>query len=222
VAKTIATIGGIALAAGVSKNRRLYTPDHIARAVSRAQERIRSGDEPMVMLTHHAADDDSRAIAARLTGMSLDENGNARYTAAIVDTPAGRDIASLVDTSDGEAPHLRGVSIRGHWLGTVRKVKGPDGDPVETAGDLELDGLDFTRKPGVTGADVDTFAWADRAGRTETTERVSITESVQEALVTITEDASPALMLSETDQEVLRDLTGAPHVFEDGLCRTCG
>jgi hypothetical protein len=222
VAKAIATIGGVALAPGISRNRRLYTSDHIVRAVSRAQERIKAGNEPMVMLSYHAADDQTREIAARLTGMSLDESGNARFTAAIVDTPAGRDIAALADTTDGEAPHLKGVSIRGHWLGTVRKVKGPDGEPVETADGLELDGLDTTRKPGVTGAQIDTFAWSDNAGRTETTERVPITESVQEALVTITEDVSPAFALSEADQRVLRDLIGAPHVFENGLCRTCG
>ena len=91
MAKAIATIGGVALAPGVSANRRWYKPEHVRNAVARAQERIKSGDRPMVMLTHHAAGDDSRAIAARLTGMSLDEDGNARYTAAIADTPAGRD-----------------------------------------------------------------------------------------------------------------------------------
>lgn len=192
MAKTIATIGGIALAPGVSRNRRWYTREHIAAAVAKAQERIKAGDEPMVMLSSHGADDQSREIAASLRSVSLDEDGNARYTAAIADTPAGRDIASLVDTSDGEAPHLKGVSIRGYWEGTVRKVRGPDGELAEQGQGLVLDGLDFTRKPGVTAAQVDTFAWTGATGATETTERVLITESVQEARVTITEETAPA------------------------------
>ena len=224
MAKTIATIGGVALAPGVSANRRWYKPEHVRNAVARAQERIKAGAEPMVMLTHHAAEDDSRAIAARLTGMSLDEDGNARYTAAIADTPAGRDLAALTDTSDGQPAHLKGVSIRGYWLGTVTKVKGPDGEPVETSsGGIELDGLDFTKSPGVTGAQVDTFAWADRTGRSETTERVAIYESVQEARVTISEETAPASgALTEADQQALRGILGERgHVFEDGFCVTC-
>jgi hypothetical protein len=136
VAKVIATIGGIALTPGVSKNRRLYTPEHVKSAVARAQRRLEAGDRPMVMLTHHAAGDDSRQISASLTSMHLDEAGRARYTADITDTQAGRDIASLTDTADGKPAHLKNVSIRGYWLGTVRKVKGPDGQPVETADDL--------------------------------------------------------------------------------------
>ena len=225
MAKVIATIGGVALRPGVSANRRWYKPEHVRNAVARAQERIKSGAEPMVMLTHHAAGDDSRAIAARLTGISLDEDGNARYTAAVADTPAGRDVAALADTSDGNPPHLKGVSIRGYWLGTVSKVKGPDGEPVETAsGGIELDGLDFTRSPGVAGAQVDTFAWADRSGRTETTERVLICESVQEARVTITEETAPGTLpaLTEAEQDALRGILGERgHVFENGLCVTC-
>lgn len=235
MAKVIATIGGVALKPGVSKNRRLYSPQIVARAVEKAQDRIRAGDEPMVMLTHHAAGDASREITARLTGMSLDEDGNARYTAAIADTAAGRDIAALIDRSDGQAPHLKGVSIRGYWTGTVRKVRGPDGKPVETADGMDLDGLDFTRTPGVTGAEVDTFAWADREGRetrSSTTERVAIYESVQEARVTITEETAPAAeagtaavaeaIAASTQLAALRDTFGlVEHVLQDGFCVTC-
>lgn len=219
MAKTIATIGGVALKPGVSKNRRLYTTQHIAKLVTAAQERIRAGDEPMVMLSHHDAGDDSTRIAAHLTGVSLGEDGSARYTAAIADTAAGRDIASLVDRSGGE-PHLKGVSIRGHWLGRVRTVKAPDGRDAETAdGGMELDGLDFTRSPGVPGAQVDTFAWADGGGKTETTERVPIFESVQEARVTtITEEQAPAAALTEAERAML---PAAPHILENGICVTC-
>lgn len=211
MAKTIATIGGIALAPGISKNRRLYSPDHVKNAVARAQRHIESGERPMVMLTSHGAGDDSNQIAAHLTSMSLDEAGRARYTAAVADTPAGRTIASLVDTSDGQPAHLDGVSIRGAWLGTVRKVRGPDGDPVETAGDLELTGLDFTHSPGVDDAGIDTFAWAGKSGRSETTERVLITESVQEACVTaISEETMPVTETApEGAREALRVLLGS-------------
>ena len=194
MAKTIATIGGIALAPGVSKNRRLYTKPAIASAVHRAQERIQSGARPLTMLTFHGAGDDSRQIAASVSSVRLDEDGNARYTASIADTAAGRDIAALVDTSDGKPAHLDGVSIRGAWMGTVHKITGPDGQPAETADDLEFDGFDFTRSPGVDAANVDTFAWSHRPGQTETTERVLITESVQEARVSaITEETTQAV-----------------------------
>ena len=229
MARAIATVGGIALKPGVSANRRWYTPEMIADAVRDAQGRIAAGesldivrrDEPgeMSQLTHHGAEDDSTRIVGRITGMSLDEQGNARFTAALADTPHGRTIASLVDISDGQPPFLKGVSIRGHWKGTVRKVKGPDGQPAEQAAGISLSGLDYTRSPGVTGAQVDTFAWAGGGTREATTERVAIYESVQEARVTITEDAvpdAPALPLLAESVPAL-----VPHVLEDGLCITC-
>jgi hypothetical protein len=189
VAKAIAHITGTALRPGVSRNNRWYTKETIAKAVARAQERIAGGEKPMVMLTVHPDGPiDAAGISASLTGMSLDEAGNARFTAAIADTAAGRDMAALADTSDGQVPHLRNVSIRGNWLGIVRKVRGPEGGIVETGSDLELDGLEFTPAPGVQGAQIDTFAWAGSDGQTETDERVLIAESV-EAAVTFTETA---------------------------------
>ena len=223
MAKAIATVSGVALVPGVSKNGRLYSREAIAKAVSRAQSRIAAGEsldivrrdrdpvmaggEPMSQLTHHAAEDDSTRIVGRVTSVSLDENGGARFDAAIADTPHGRTIASLLDTTDGNPPFLKGVSIRGAWLGKVRRVPGPAGDPVETADDLELDGLDYTRKPGVSGAQVDAFAWA-KGGATETSERVLITESVQEARVTISEETAPAPeaapQVTEAGREALR------------------
>jgi hypothetical protein len=227
VAKVIATVGGIALAPGVSKNGRLYSKEAIGKMVARAQGRISDGSMPLTMLSHHAAEDDSTRIAGRLTSLSQDEDGSARYTAALADTDAGHSIASLIDTSDGKPPFLRNVSIRGYWAGTVRKVKGPDGKPAETADDLELDGLDFTKSPGVARATVDAFAWADRSGRTETTERVPLTESVVEARVTFTDDAEPAgdgeaLSGALSALEALRGTYGlVEHVLEDGLCVTC-
>ena len=81
MAKTIATITGTALVPGVSRNGRWYKPEHVAEAVRSAQERIRAGAKPMVMLTFHGADDNSREIAASLTDVSLNENGGADFAA---------------------------------------------------------------------------------------------------------------------------------------------
>jgi len=226
VAKAIATIGGVGLAPGISKNRRLYTPEHIVGAVARAQKRLKDGTEPMVMLTHHAAGDDSREISGSLTAVSLDENGRLRFASDLPDTPAGWDIANLASTADGQPPFLRNVSIRGYWTGTVRTVKGPDGQPVETADGLIIDGLDFTRSPGVADAQIDTFAWTADGTRTETDERVPITESVQEARVTaITEETATeaAPQMTAEAREALRETLRAlppepPVILRNGLC----
>jgi hypothetical protein len=241
MAKVIATVGGIALKPGVSLNRRWYTPEMIAAAVKATQARIESGRpvsivdrteskqdsqpaEPVSQLTHHEAGDDSTRIVGRLTSVKLTADGSARFTADIADTKHGQAIASLLDTSDGQPAFLKGVSIRGYWKGTVRKVDGPDGKPAETADGIDLDGLDYTRSPGVPGAEVDTFAWADRSGRSETTERVAITESVQEAQVTVIteETTTEAAPVPDGVRETLGALFPAPlHVLEDGICVTC-
>lgn len=215
MAKTIATISGIGLVPGVSKNRRLYTPEAVARATKRLSDRITAGNAPAVMLSFHGAGDSSREITASLTGARLDE-GRMRFDAAIADTAAGRDMAALADTTDGKPAHLKNVSIRAYWVGTVRKVKGPDGQPVETGDDLDVDGIDWTKSPGVTGAEVDTFAWAGRSGHeNQTTERVQISESV-EASVTITEETAPGQVPGLAEM-----LAPQPHILENGTCATC-
>jgi hypothetical protein len=193
VAARIGTITGIAIVPGVSRNGRLYTAETIGRAVKRAQQRLDDADgAPLTMLTHHAADDDSTQIVGRITSITQLENGSAAYTADLADTKKARDIAQLVDTREGPA-FLKGVSIRGAWVGNVRRQAGPDGSPVETADDLELDGLDFTRKPGVVGARVDSFTpAADMPAESASEGRVLITESVQEALVQTTIDEADA------------------------------
>lgn len=223
MAKTIATISGIALRPGVSKNNRWYKAEHVAGAVTRAQERIAAGQAPMAMLTFHGADDNSREIAASLTGMSLEEDGSARFKAGIPDTVAGRDIAALLDTADGKRPHLKGVSIRGYWVGKVRKEAGPGGKQVETADGMELDGVDFTKSPGVTGAEVDQFAWTG-TGPKETAERVLITESVEDMAVLTEETPQSAPEPPEGVLEAFRAILppAEAHVLENGLCVTCG
>ncbi|MGK5728929.1 DUF6582 domain-containing protein [Streptomyces sp. URMC 124] len=195
MATRIGSITGTALVPGISRNRRLYTAAAIGRAVARAQARIDDGEQPLAMLTHHEAGDDSTQIVGRITSISQADDGSARYTADLADTAPARAIASLVD-GDGGPPFLSGVSIRGAWIGPVRRHSGPDGAPVETADDLEIDGLDFTRKPGVPGARVDIYTPAAPLGPAESAPgRVLITESVLEALVdtTVTEaDTAPA------------------------------
>jgi hypothetical protein len=231
VAKAIATITGTALRPGVSRNKRWYKPEHVAGMVASAQQRIAEGRKPMVMLTFHEAGDNSREIAASLTGMSLAEDGSAAFSADFTDTAAGRDIAKLADTSDGKPAHLKNVSIRGAWTGKVRKERGPDGQMAETADGLELFGIDFTKEPGVEGAEIKTFSWA-AGGQNETSERVLITESVQEAQMVVEtgqaaegdpEAAEAAPAAPDGVREALRHQFGSdrPHVFENGLCVTC-
>src|SRR5690349_619052 len=186
MAKSIATIEGTALVPGISKNGRRYSKEAIAKAVARLSERIADGTNPAVMLTSHSAEDDSRRIVGLLDSVSLAADGSARFTAQLADTDEGRKIAALVDPRDGPA-FLKGVSIRGAWIGKVQRGVDADGTPYEEAPGLEIDGLDFTRKPGVLGAQVDTFTPAGTApAETASDGRVLITESVQEALVTTT------------------------------------
>ena len=207
MAKAIATVSGVALKPGVSRNRRLYTREAIAAAVGRAQGQLADGGIALTMRSHHAADDDSTRIVGAVRSLTLDEDGSARFTADIADTDHGRTIAALLDTSDGNPPFLSGVSIRGAWDGKVRRERGPDGEPVERGDSLTLMGLDYTASPGVHGAQVDAFTWA-KDGASETDERVPITESVEEARVTtITEDATA---VPDGIREALRTVLGTP------------
>jgi hypothetical protein len=207
MARRIATVRGYAIRPGVSRNGRLYTKEMIAGAVERAQGRLGDGihlvDRTARVLdqrTHHAADDDSTRIVGRITRLHLTDDGSARFEADLADTEHGRTIASLIapkgDGPDEVEPFLTGVSIRGAWVGKVRREQ-HDGRTVETADGLDLDGLDYTGRPGVDGAVVDDFtpAGSHPPGESDTSaERVLIFESVQEALVTtvIEEAAAPA------------------------------
>jgi hypothetical protein len=157
---TIARRTGTMLVPGVSLNRRLYTKELITKAVNRMQERIGSPDGlPIVMRTHHEAGDNSTLIVGKITGVTVDDNGVARYESAIYDTPEGRTIATLTDPKD---PALKSTSIHGYWLGPVKRVN-YENQPVETGDDLEIDAVDFTATPGVLAAVVD-------GGTAETTE----------------------------------------------------
>jgi hypothetical protein len=225
MAKPIATVEGIALAPGVSRNGRWYKPEHVAGMVRRVQAKLASGESIVLrdgdaveshvvtMLSHHAAEDDRTRIVGRVRSMSLDDQGRARFKADIAPTEAGRTIATLLDTSDGQPPFLRGVSGRMAWVGGARIVKGPDGEPVETGADsaeLDLLGLDYTHRPGVAQAVVDTFAWTNGGQRAETADCVLIYESVENAMVTaITEETTPVRAPQRR------------HQFRNGVCLVC-
>jgi hypothetical protein len=183
MAKVLATISGTALTPGVSRNKRYYSPEAIARAVEKAQAQLAGGTLPLTMRSHHGAEDDTSRIVGAIRSVTLAPDGSARFTAEIADTPHGRTIASLLDTSDGAEPFLRGVSIRGEWDGQVRTIRSASG-PLEAGDSLTLYGLDYTASPGVAGAQVDSFTWA-RPGTAESTSRALITESVQQARVTV-------------------------------------
>lgn len=219
---TIARIGGVALKPGISRNKRLYTKPEIAGMVAAAQEQIASPDGlALTMLTHHGADDDSTRVVGRLTAMSLDQNGNARYEADVAGTDAGRTIAELIEPDkDGRPAFLPGVSIRAA-RGGARVQRMSDGSVVEAGDELRLVGLDFTHKPGVLGAGIDTFAWTKGGTKTETSERVLVTESVEEALVApVTEETTPAG--GSAIPAAFRALVAEPpHVLRDGACVTC-
>jgi hypothetical protein len=180
----IATVKGTFLVPGVSKNGRLYTREAIASAVDRMRRRLVDPDGlPLTMLSHHAAEDDSLRIAGRITAVTAQSDGSATFEADLADTDAGRDIAAL---TTGATPFLRSVSIRGWWLGTVRKET-VNGQQVDTADDLEIDGIDFTKSPGVTGARLTDVHFAETADGhrvlTESLEAVLVTETVTPAQV---------------------------------------
>lgn len=212
MARTIAKIAGVALKPGVSRNNRLYTPEVIAKAVRRAQETIADhGAQPMTTLTHHGAGDDSTRIIGRITGWNLAGDGSARFEADLANTDHANTILNLIDDEDGD-PFLKGVSIRGQWLGQVQR-KQHGGKTVETGDDLELHGLDYTANPGVVGAQVDSVTRSAGA-REATTESRLIFESVTDVNV-ITEDVDEARKKAAEDDAEEDDATSEDDAEED-------
>lgn len=218
MAKALAYVSGVALAPGVSRNGRLYTREAIGKAVQRAQQRIADGKRPIGMYTHHETTN-TRELVGAVTKIWQEDDGSARYVSAIGDTRTGRDIANLVDPEGDEPAFLRGVSIRGNWVGSPRRERNPDGSGfLETASDLEIGRLDWTSDPGVLLAGVDSFRYAAQGGE-ESGERYAISESAPEALVetAITEEAMPAIPVTEAAppapegvREALRAVFGEP------------
>ncbi|MFD0639597.1 hypothetical protein ACFQ9X_56410 [Catenulispora yoronensis] len=201
MAKPLAQITGVAIAPGVSRNNRLYTSQNIGRLVERANTRINSGDSPITMRTHHGAGDDSTRIVGRVTRLWQDETGAARYEGEISDAGHGPTIAGLLPKSETDtSASLRGVSIRGRWAAPPRKTTAENGQAVETADDLEIDGLDFTANPGVAGAHAVVVSAQDvpnvpptppNSGKSwETTVEFGIVEAAPDAM--FVESADPA------------------------------
>ncbi|MFD7016132.1 hypothetical protein [Streptomyces sp. NPDC059928] len=199
--KRIATISGTMLTPGVSRNKRLYSPELIAKAAARMTERIADPDGlPIVMRTHHDAADDSVRIVGRLTDVKVGEDGAARYTADLYDTAHGRDIAALVT---GKRPALKSVSIHGYWLGPVKRVQ-HDGESVMTGDDLEIDALDFTATPGVLGASVTAASYLDgRAPAESMAGRTPISESIEATVEPVTEEAPDEVYTADQKRDAL-------------------
>lgn len=191
---SIASISGVALVPGVSRNRRLYTPELIQKAAERMQKRLSDPNGlPIVMRTHHEAGDDSAKIVGRVTSVKVDNNKALRYKADLYDTFHAREIANLVTP---DAPALRSVSIHGYWIGDPRQVNF-EGSPAQTADDLEIDAIDFTASPGVDGALID-----GGGAPTETVGgRTPISESM-EANVTLVEEGSGWSMMRGRQYEL--------------------
>ncbi|MFB6568372.1 hypothetical protein [Streptomyces noursei] len=184
----IATISGTMLTPGVSRNKRLYTKELIAKAVGRMQERLADPNGlPITMRSHHEAGDDSTRIVGALRDVKVGEDGAARYTADLYDTTHGRDIAALIT---GKQPALRSVSIHGYWLGPVKRIH-LEGEAVTSGSDLEIDSVDFTATPGVLGANVAaaSFLPEEPAAAESTAGRTPISESVEATVEAITEEA---------------------------------
>ena len=147
-----ATIRGVFLKPGVSKNRRLYTKNNIAKAVQRMNEHLAKGEGmPLNMATSHAAafQDDATSTVGRITAVSLLPDGSATFEAEIANTAHGRDVANLAAGN-----FIKGVSIRGEWAAEPRAVVHSDGEEATTADDLMVHGIDFTNSPGVEGAEI--------------------------------------------------------------------
>lgn len=138
-------IRGIALAAGVSANRRRYSAAMIEQAVISAQPLVRSGR--MLMRAGHDAPDVA-GIVGRVSALRYDAaTESATFEGELADTAAGRDAQVL---TAGKRPHVA-VSIVGRWIGTPRH-ESVDGEQVETADGLDLLGVDLTERPGVAQA----------------------------------------------------------------------
>ena len=149
-----AVVRGVFMRPGVSKNKRLYTKEAIAKAVGRMQEQLNSYDGlPLTMATSHGAayQDDASSFVGRVTKVNMNPDGSASFEADIANTTQGKDVATLIS---GDKPFLKSISIRGEWLGNVETVD-YEGQKVTTAADFNIHGIDFTSRPGVTGAQIE-------------------------------------------------------------------
>src|SRR5262249_49003527 len=133
----------------------------------------------------------------------------------LYNTTAGRDIGALIDPA---APALRSTSIHGYWIGPVEKHRQGGGDMVESGTDLEIDMVDFTGSPSVTGAQIRSVAYesttARAAGRDTITESGEATITPVTAVDDIVDERNPVLeRYSETQR---RAMAGRGQAMADG------
>lgn len=172
-----ATVRGIFIRPGMSKNRRLYTRENIGKAIERMKQHLSSGEGlPLTMATSHAAafQDDALATVGRIVSVSQLPDGSGMFEAEIANTTQGRDIAALA-----VGKFIKGVSIRGEWMGNLDTVTADDGGEATTAGDLRINGIDFTHSPGVDGAEIKYAALAE----SYTKSPYNIVESIEQVEV---------------------------------------
>ena len=190
-----AVVRGTFIRPGVSKNKRLYTAEAIARAVDRMQEQLTSPEGlPLTMATSHGAAylDDALSLVGKVTAVRLNEDGSAAFEADIANTTQGRDVAMLVS---GDSPFLKAISIRGEWLADVETVE-HEGEKVVTSKDFAVKGIDFTSRPGVSGASIDDV---ELLSESENVNLNAIFESFDEFNINIEEDQMREAVISVSD-----------------------
>ena len=192
-----ATIRGVFLKPGLSKNRRLYTRGNIAKAVERMKSALDSGEGmPLNMATSHAAafQDDATSTVGRITDVKLLPDGSAQFEAEIANTAHGRDVANLA-----AGKFIKGVSIRGEWRGEPYAITHTDGNEAMTADDLAIHGIDFTNSPGVDGAEI------QYAVLSESHNRLSIFESVDSVEVISRDEELVATEAAEAIRDAVEE-----------------
>jgi uncharacterized Zn finger protein (UPF0148 family) len=200
----IGTLKGVFLTPGVSKNGRIYTPGNIKGAVNHMSGRL-SGGQVIPMHTSHKAnaEGDTRATAATVTKVYQDDAGAGHFEADIIPTDAGRDVAAMAVPDKSGKAALKTVSIFGSWLGDVSTDEAGN----ETAPDLDVTALDFTHRPGMPGAQIDTAKLGEMAALSGAT----ICESLDSVVLELDETPSVLALL---EAEIR-------HPMVDGLCTVC-
>lgn len=195
MANRAAVVRGTFLRPGVSKNKRLYTKENIGKAVARMQLQLNSPDGlPLTMATSHGAayNDDALSMVGRVTKVSQDSDGNAYFEADIANTTQGQDVAKLIS---GPNPYLKTISIRGEWMSDPQNIEF-EGQKVVTAQDFGVHGIDFTTRPGVTGAQIDNVEVLSESALStgiilESFEDFELLEEVNEDIIEASEGFAP-------------------------------
>ena len=219
----VATVRGVFLKPGVSKNNRLYTSEAIGKAVDRMSTRIASnGTLPLTMFPSHGAADADNALMTigRVTRVAQREDGSATFEADIANTSAGRDLAALVTPKQ---PYVRGISIRGSWATPPITTETSDGKKVTTADDIEIHGIDWTGRPGVEGAEITSAELAESANpELAICEAADVefffdeTAPEQEATIPVSALRNIAEAFSTAIEEVAADVNEAGNAPGDG------